>query len=276
MCAANVSEGRDGSVLDALRAAASDALLDVHVDVDHHRSVFTMAGSAAALVARVLSVAAVALASIDLRRHAGVHPRLGALDVVPFAPLEGVALEGAVTAREAAIEGLAALGIPVFRFGPAAEGPGRSLPELRRAAFGTLAPDAGPPARHPTAGATAVGARLPLVAWNLWLQGASLASTRALAASVRQPAVRALGLQVSGATQVSCNLLDPAVTTPLDVYRQVEGALDAGAHVVRCELVGLAPAAVLAAVPEDWWSIVDLSADRALEVRAAAAGLCAG
>ena len=275
MCAANVSEGRDGKVLDALREAASDALLDVHVDVDHHRSVLTMAGPPDALVPRVLAVGGVALTSIDLRRHTGVHPRLGSLDVVPFAPLEGVSLEGAVAAREAAIEGLADLGIPVFRFGPLASGSPRSLPEVRRDAFQVASPDAGPRERHPTAGATAVGARLPLVAWNLWLQGASLGATRALAALVRQQSVRALGFEVTGATQVSCNLLDAAVVTPLDVYRLVDGALDPGAHVVRCELVGLVPAAVLHAVPEGWWARLDLSSDRAVETRAAAAGLSA-
>jgi glutamate formiminotransferase len=273
VCAANVSEGRDGTVLDALRDAASDALLDVHVDVDHHRSVLTMAGPPEDLVSRVLAVGAVALATIDLRRHAGVHPRLGSLDVVPFAPLEGVSLEGALAAREAAIDGLGAMGIPVFRFGPDGVGGVRSLPELRRGAFHAISPDAGPAARHRTAGATAVGARLPLVAWNLWLQGISLAATRALAALVRGPSVRALGFEVTGATQVSCNLLDAAVVTPLDVYRLMEGALDPTGHVVRCELVGLVPVAVLRAVPEGWWARLDLSVDRAVETRAAAAGL---
>jgi glutamate formiminotransferase len=273
VCAVNLSEGRDGRVLDALRAAAADALLDVHVDVDHHRSVFTMAGAPAALVARVRAIARVAVASIDLRRHAGVHPRLGALDVVPFAPLEGDGLEDAVAARERAIDALAALGLPVFRFGRAREGHERTLPELRRGAFSAIPPDAGPSVPHPTAGATAVGARMPLVAWNLWLQGASLEATRDLAARVRQPRVRALGLAVTGATQVSCNLLDPARVTPLDLYRTVEGALGPDAHVVRCELVGLVPSAVLHAVPEDWWSRLDLSEDRTVEVRAAAAGL---
>jgi glutamate formiminotransferase len=276
VCAANVSEGRDGRVLDALREAAASALLDVHVDVDHHRCVLTMAGPPDVLVARVLEVGAVAIRSIDLRRHAGVHPRLGALDVVPFAPLDGVSLDGAVAAREATIQGLAALGIPVFRFGPSGAAGERSLPELRRDAFKGSAPDAGPRAPHPTAGATAVGARLPLVAWNLWLQGASPAATRAIAVRVRQPSVRALGFEVAGATQVSCNLLDAAVVTPLDVYRLVESALDGGAHVVRCELVGLVPAAVLRAVPEDWWARLDLALDRAVETQVAAAGLSSG
>lgn len=276
MCAANVSEGRDGGVLDALRAAGAGSLLDVHVDIDHHRSVLTLAGAPDDLVARVLAVAAVALGSIDLQRHAGVHPRFGALDVVPFAPLAGTALEGSIGAREAVIVGLAAMGIPAFRFGPGPPGAERTLPELRRGAFASIAPDAGPAAPHPTAGAAAVGAREPLVAWNLWLGGASPVATRHLAAAVRQPSVRALGLEVTGATQVSCNLLDPTVVTPLDVYRQVERALRPDAHVVRCELVGLVPRAVLDAVPEEWWARLDLGEERSLEARAAAAGLVGG
>ena len=273
MCAANVSEGRDGRVLDALRDAAGAALLDVHVDVDHHRSVLTLAGSSPFLTDRVLAVARTAIAAIDLSHHEGVHPRLGALDVVPFAPLSEGPLETAIAARETVILGIATLGVPVFRFGPVASGTPRHLPELRRLAFAGLQPDAGPGEPHPTAGATAVGARQPLLAWNLWLQGASIEATRAIAVGVRRASVRALGFEVTGATQVSCNLLDPAVVTPLDVYRDVEASLGDGAHVVRCELVGLVPEAVLEAVPEDWWTRLDLSAERGVEARAAHAGL---
>ena len=273
MCAANVSEGRDLGVLDALRDAAGGQLLDVHVDADHHRCVLTMAGGIDDLVARVDDLAIVALATIDLRRHAGVHPRLGALDVVPFAPLAGSDLSACVAAREAAIEVLRAHGIPVFRFG---EGTGeRSLPEVRRGAFGALEPDAGPPRPHESAGATAVGARRPLVAWNAWVQGATLEATRAIASAVRSPEVRALGFAVPGATHVSCNLLDPVAVTPLDVYRRIEVLLEPEAHVVRCELVGLVPDAVLASVPEAWWQRLDLDEERSTERRAASIGVVA-
>ena len=246
--------------------------MDAHSDPDHHRSVLTLAGDPDPLGAAVLALARGALATIDLANHAGAHPRLGALDVVPFAPLYGRSLAGAVAAREAAIQAIGALGIPVFRFGPVARG-SLALPELRRRAFRDLAPDAGPPEPHPTAGATAVGARPPLVAWNAWLQGASLAETRRAASAVRSRAVRALGLQVAGATQVSCNLLDPAEVTPLDVYRLVEAGLPTDAHIVRCELVGLVPGAVLEAVPRTWWERLDLDEDRAVERRAEAAGV---
>jgi glutamate formiminotransferase len=114
------------------------------------------------------------------------------------------------------------------------------------------------------------------VAWNLWLHGAPPTEASRIAAVVRGAAVRALGFEVTGATQVSCNLLDPTVVTPLDVYRQVEARLPAGAHVVRCELVGLVPEAVLRAVPEEWWARLDLAEDRAVEARVRAAGIPIG
>jgi glutamate formiminotransferase / 5-formyltetrahydrofolate cyclo-ligase len=273
VCAANVSEGRDAAVLAALRTAAGDALLDVHVDGDHHRSVLTMAGAPGTLVDRVLALASVAASAIDLGLHRGAHPRLGALDVVPFAPIRGVALDGAMVARESTIAALGALGIPAFRYGPLADGSTRSLPEVRRGAFRGLDPDAGPPGPHLTAGATAVGARRPLVAWNAWLHGALPAEASRIAAAVRGPRIRALGFEVTGATQVSCNLLDPVVVTPLDCYRLVEAQLGQGIHVVRCELVGLVPEAVLEAVPPSWWERLDLDATRTVEARAQAVGI---
>ena len=189
MCAANVSEGRDAGVLDALRAAAGAALLDVHVDVDHHRCVLTMAGTpSAAGRRRSAPLATVAIGAIDLTGHVGAHPRLGALDVVPFAPLPAESLDAAVAAREAAMRALAALGIPSFRYGPAPDGSTRSLPEVRRARLRrararrrAAASRTRRPARPPSARAP------PLVAWNLWLQGATLGEASRIAAVVRGP-----------------------------------------------------------------------------------------
>ncbi|MBW3644905.1 MAG: glutamate formiminotransferase, partial [Actinobacteria bacterium] len=183
----NVSEGRRRDVVAALATAAGGDLLDVHTDADHHRSVLTLVGEAAPR-----AVAAVAVERIDLRDHQGVHPRLGAVDVVPFAPLGQATLEEAVAARDRFVTWVAdELGVPAFAYGA-----GRApLPEVRRQAFRDLAPDAGPPRPHPTAGATAVGARPVLVAYNLWLaEPADLALARSLARSLRSPAVRALGL----------------------------------------------------------------------------------
>lgn len=252
-CVVNVSEGRDRAVIDALAAAAGDCLLDVHTDRHHHRSVLTLAGDDVEEAAR--AVATEAVRRIDLRLHDGVHPRTGAVDVVPFVPL-------AVAERDrfAAWAG-ETLGVPCFLYGPE-----RPLPEVRRRAFRDLPPDTGPPVPHPTAGATCVGARPFLVAYNVWLApGTPVEDARRVAAGLRGPAVRALGLDVGGRAQVSMNLLDPAVVTPAHVY----DAVAARAGVERAELVGLAPAAVLAAVPEDRWAALDLDPAKTVEARLA-------
>ena len=219
----------------------------------------TLGGAPEALLASVHDVALATLGLVDLRAHRGVHPRIGALDVVPFAPPEEGPLEGALVAREAALSVLGSLGLPCFRYGPLPDGTTRSLPEVRRDAFGRLSPDAGPRAPHPTAGAVAVGARQPLLAWNAWLSGATLPQARALAARLRSDHVRALGLPVREGTQVSCNLLDPARMTPAMVLERLCSLLPAGTRVERCELVGLAPDAVLRAVPNDRWRELGLS-----------------
>lgn len=270
VCAANVSEGRDTFVLSALRAAAGGSLLDLHADPSHHRTVLTLGGPTPALLASIAELADTAIARVDLSRHHGVHPRFGALDVVPFAPFREGSLGAAIEAREAAVEVLVARGLPCFRYGPLPDGTVRTLPDVRRGAFAGLEPDAGPHTPHRTAGAVAVGAREPLVAWNAWLTGLSLSATRQLAAKVRSEHVRALGFQVDGATQVSCNLLSPARVTPRDVAAQLRGLLPRGASLERCEVVGLVPSAVLAAVPTTEWATLGLSAELDVEVRLAA------
>jgi glutamate formiminotransferase len=246
---------------------------DVHSDVDHHRTVFTLIARPDRLVADVLALARETVERVDLRHHAGVHPRLGALDVVPFVALGAASVDEAVAAREATIAFLATLGVPSFRYGPLSDGTVRSLPEVRRRAFVDLRPDAGPSGPHPTAGASAVGVRDPLVAWNLWLKGVSLDETRAIAASLRSASVRALGFPVTGGTQVSCNLLAPDRVTPGDVFDRVAGALPAGGAIDRSELVGLAPSSVLAAVPEERWELLDLRRDRTIEAAIVRLGL---
>ena len=258
----NVSEGRSTDVLGAIAAAAGPALLDLHADPDHHRAVLTLVGEDAPR-----AVARVAVERIDLRRHAGAHPRIGAVDVVPFVALGRASPADAVAARDRFARWAAAdLGLPCFLYGPE-----RSLPDVRRGAFGDLAPDTGPPAPHPTAGAAAVGARPVLVAYNLWLAEPDLAAARRLAAAVRGPAVRALGLAVGDAVQVSTNLVDPAAVGPADVHDRVAAEV----AVARAELVGLVPAAVLAAVPRSRWAELDLAEDRTIEARLGAAGLAA-
>lgn len=263
-CVVNVSEGRDRAVLDRLTASVDGSLLDVHTDPHHHRSVFTLVGTDAP---RRLAVEAVAV--VDLRSHAGEHPRFGVVDVVPFVPLGAATLDEAVVARDEFSRWAGdELGLPCFRYG--AE---RSLPEVRRRAFRDLAPDTGPPEPHPTAGACAVGARPVLVAYNLWLGGGDVARARAVAAQVRGDGIRALGVDVGGRAQVSMNLVEPWRVGPSDAWDRVAPLAEAlGDRVVGAELVGLVPAAVLAAVAEDRWVELDLAADRTIEARLAALG----
>ena len=283
-CVVNVSEGRDLVVVAAIADAGADCLLDVHTDADHHRSVLTLAGPGARLEDAVRAVARATIEHIDLRHHEGVHPRLGALDVVPFVPLgpggspdlgpggssergpggQRGDLAPALGARDrfAAWAG-GELGLPCFLYGPE-----RTLPEVRRHAFGELAPDFGPPEPHPGAGACAVGARPALVAYNLWLATSEVSVARAVARAIRGPAVRALGLAVGGVTQVSCNLVDPLGVGPAQVYDAVGRlAEEAGTGLTRAELVGLAPAAVVEAVPSTRRAALDLDSDKTIEAR---------
>ena len=255
-CVVNVSEGMDLSVLRTLSEAVGDDLLDVHHDADHHRSVFTMVGTEAP---RRLARRAIEL--VDLSRHAGVHPRVGAVDVVPFVPLAPSTFDDALTARdEFARFAAEELGVPCFLYGPE-----RSLPDIRRRAFTGLEPDVGPDVPHPSAGAMCVGARSILIAYNVWLASDDVNVAKAIAREVRSPSVRALGLSVGSWTQVSMNLIAPEVTGPEDVY----DAIIARAPVLRAELVGLAPSRTLASINRNRWKELDLSPERTIESRVA-------
>ncbi|MGH9149819.1 MAG: glutamate formimidoyltransferase, partial [Acidimicrobiales bacterium] len=205
---------------------------------------------------------------LDLRAHAGAHPRLGVVDVVPFTPWAPATMADAVAARDRfAAWAAAELGVPCFLYGPE-----RQLPDIRRHAFTRVLPDVGPGQPHPRAGVMCVGARPPLVAYNLWLDGASAGTARAIARQVRRPGVRALGLDLGGQAQVSCNLTDPDRTGPELVYDAV-GAL---ARIARAELVGLLPATVLERVDPARWAALGLSPSRTVEARLHAAGLGGG
>jgi glutamate formiminotransferase len=266
-CVVNVSEGRDAGVLAALDAAAGRSFLDRHTDHFHHRSVVTIGGPD--VEAAVRAVARVVVARVDLRDHAGAHPRIGALDVVPFVPLADAPMADALAARDDfATWAGRELALPCFLYGPE-----RTLPAVRRGAFTTLAPDAGPAAPHPTAGGCAVGSRPVLVAYNVWLD-ASPDEARAVATAVRDPqrGVRALGLDVGGRAQVSMNLTDPSRCGPADAYDAVARL----ATVAGAELVGLVPEAVLRAIPPDRWAELDLAPSRTIEARLREAGLDGG
>ena len=265
-CVPNISEGRRRDVIDACVGAASTRgvrVLDVSSDRDHNRTVLTLLGDAGALVQAVADLAAEALERVDVTRHAGVHPFLGAVDVVPFVPLEAGRMPAAVEAARRCAGALAALDLPVFLYGEAASDPRRAtLVDHRRGGLARLAermasgewpPDRGPARPHPTGGVVCVGARPPLVAFNLLLDTDRLGAAKRVAASLREsgggpPGVRALGffLESRGRAQVSVNVTDCDRTTLLDVVRHADELADAaGLRVVETELVGLAPRRVL-------------------------------
>jgi glutamate formiminotransferase / 5-formyltetrahydrofolate cyclo-ligase len=269
----NISEGRRPGILADLAHAGGRCLLDFHSDPGHHRSVFTLAGPLDALEECVNALAGAAVAGLDLAGHDGAHPRFGVLDVVPWVPFSGWPLRPAPLGPAIAARGRfaawagRALGLPCFLYGPE-----RPLPVVRRLAWHPLLPDSGPPLPHPTAGSCAVGARPELVAYNLWLDGADLSTARRIAAGLRGPAVRALGLRVGNSVQVSCNLIDPSTAGPEAVF----DAVAAQAGVARAELVGLLPARLLDAIPRRRWRQLDVGEARTIEVRLEAVGLAPG
>jgi glutamate formiminotransferase len=266
----NFSEGRDTSVIAAIRAAldADRGLLDRHSDLEHNRTVYTLAGEGRALEERLVAAASVAIERIDMRRHRGLHPCIGALDVCPLVWLD---LEGQEPARAHArsvAERIGALGVPVFLYGDLASSEDRreraffrvgGQETLRqRMASGEMAPDFGPPEPHQTAGATLVTARPPLAAFNIELDTGDAVVAQRVAAAVREagggpPGVRAIGLPLEGGrSQVSTNVHDPiAVPLRMVVARVTELAAEQGARPVEAEIVGLVPAAALQGFPPD-------------------------
>jgi glutamate formiminotransferase len=272
-CVVNISEGRRPEVVAEIAATAGPLVLDVHRDEHHNRAVITLVGAEGPVVEAVQRLAAATVIRLDLRSHEGIHPRIGVLDVVPWVSLRGWPLlpgppQLSVTARDGFARWAGdALELPCFLYGTE-----RSLPDIRRDAWRTLVPETGPPFPHPTAGAAAVGARPLLVAYNLWLADPDVDLARRLAAGLRGPAVRALGLQVGQAVQVSCNLIDPELVGPAAVF----DAVATRTGVDRAELVGLVPARVLDAIPEHRWRELDLDRSRTIEARLEQTGLDGG
>jgi glutamate formiminotransferase / 5-formyltetrahydrofolate cyclo-ligase len=267
-CVPNVSEGRNAAALAALERRLALVpglrLLDLAPDPDHHRSVVTLAGDAAVLREGVLALFDWAAGHVDLRHHRGVHPRVGAVDVVPFVPLAGATMADAVAAAEATAAAVAAqFDLPVYLYEEAARVPGRRLlADIRRGQFEGFAakiaqpdwaPDFGPTRVHASLGVTVVGARFFLLAVNARLATADVTTARAIARAVREatgglPGVRALGLLLEsrGCAQVSMNLVDFRRTSLPDLLARVEAEARArGTEVIASELVGLAPAAAL-------------------------------
>jgi glutamate formiminotransferase len=278
----NFSEGRDRATVDAIAAAlgAEAQLLDIHVDADHNRSVYTLVGPEDELAAALLAGISVALERIDLRRHEGAHPCIGVADVVPIVPLRPGDLPRAeacarVIGRRIGSE----LGLPVFLYAPPGRGPafyrrGGPAGLQQRIDDAELAPDFGPARLHETAGGVIVGARMPLVAFNVNLRG-ELSAAREIAALVRErgggfPGVRALGLDLPGAglVQVSMNIEDWKASPPHEVVARIVAEAEArGLEVVGSELVGLMPAGAVAAAAGAALRIDGFDASRVLELR---------
>ena len=266
----NFSEGRDlpvvEAIVDTIRAAGAD-VLDWSADPDHHRAVVTLVGTPEVVEDAAVAAARVAMERIDLRRHDGIHPRIGALDVLPFVPLAGLTAGDAIASARRVGERLAReVGIPVYYYAQASEPPGRGLAEIRQGGFEALvpafpdgrSPDVLPPdwqhrGVHPTAGAVCVGARPLLLAWNVYVAGitrtVAAEVARALRASGQGMAgVRALALRLPrrDAVQISMNLEDVGAHSPMAVFRRLETLLaERGGRVVETEVVGLVPDALV-------------------------------
>jgi glutamate formiminotransferase len=272
-CVPNISEGRSTETLDAVAAAIHDHagawLLDRTADPDHDRSVFTMAGFPGRVMGAMDAAVSVAIERIDMRQHRGRHPRIGAVDVVPFVPLGDTSMEQCVAGARAFAERIAdRFDLPVYLYAEAALRPDRRLLSvIRQPGFEGLAeamadpaarPDFGPPRPHPTAGATAVGARPFLIAFNIQLSTPDVAIARRLASRIRErdgglPAVQALGIELptQGCAQLSMNLLDHQRTPLWRVWEQAEQlAHGEGVSLLDSEVIGLLPAAALVEVAD--------------------------
>lgn len=287
-CVPNVSEGRDRRVVDELaetiRQSPGVRLVDVHMDADHHRSVFTFLGSPEGVEAAALALAARVFALIDMERHRGLHPRSGALDVLPFVPLRATTLTDAVAIARRVGETIGRVHeLPVYFYGAAASTPERRwLPGVRRGEYEGLPrklrdpawlPDAGPPRFDPRRGAVTVGARDVLVAYNVWLDSQDAEAARAVARAVREssgglPALQAMGVPLPrrGIVQVAMNLLDYRQTSlprAFDAVRTEAARL--GVAVRRGELVGLAPRAAFEGRSPESVGLVDFTAEKYLD-----------
>ena len=286
-CVPNVSEGRRGDAIDrmadAIRSIEGVRLLDRTSDVDHNRSVFTYAGEPEALLAATHALVDAAYREIDMRTHKGEHPRVGAVDVVPFIPLAGMTMDDCVElAHRFGREVAERHRVPVFYYAKAATRPDRvRLPDIRKPEYEGLAgllesshvPDAGPRTLHPAAGAMVVGARPFLIAFNIELASTDLKLAQRIAKEIRESsgglaAIQAKGFMLSDPprAQVSMNLLDFATTSLPTVWAEVERrAGAAGVKILRGELIGLIPLDAVLQVAAQALRLEGVSRDRVIE-----------
>jgi glutamate formiminotransferase / 5-formyltetrahydrofolate cyclo-ligase len=284
----NVSEGRRPDVVERLAAAVRETpgvrLLDYSSDASHNRSVITLVGGAASLKSALLSLFEVAVATIDLRSHKGEHPRVGAVDVVPFVPIEGVTMAECVAlAREVGAAVAERFDVPVFLYEEASDNPLRkNLEDIRRGEFEGLAakmaspgwsPDFGPSSPHPSAGASVIGARMPLIAYNINLDTDRLEVARKIAAAIRHSSgglryVKAMGVKLEdrNLAQVSINLTNYQKTAMHRVFDMVaREAARYGVRVLESEIVGLVPSAALIGAAEHYLQLERFSSAQILE-----------
>jgi glutamate formiminotransferase len=289
-CVPNVSEGRRADVIaamaDAIRRVPGVQLLDHSSDASHNRSVFTMVGEGPGLENAILALVERAVTDIDLRSHRGEHPRLGAVDVVPFVPIEGVTMADCVAlARKVGADVATRFSVPVYLYEEASANPARrNLEDIRRGEFEGLAakmasegwaPDFGGPAPHPTAGATVIGARMPLIAYNINLATSRLDVAKKIAAAIRFSSggfryVKAMGIALGdrGVVQVSMNLTNYEKTPIFRVFEVVRReAARYGVEVLESEIVGLVPAAALTDAAEYYLRLAGFSREQVLEHR---------
>ncbi len=291
----NFSEGRRGEVveriLDAFRGRKDCQLLDHHADADHNRLVVTVVGEPEDVVEACFTAAGVAADLIDMDRHTGSHPRIGATDVIPLLPVQGVNMKECVEMAQALGERLATeLGIPIYLYEEAAQRPERrSLEVIRRGEYERLKeeisllhrqPDFGPNQMHPKAGATVVGARQPLIAYNVYLRTTDVSVAKDIARAVRGSSggfvnVKAIGLDVEGdSVQVSMNLTDFRRTPVHRVFEFIKReAMHRGVVVSRSEIVGLLPQAALISAARYYLRLTDFApSEQILERRLEAEG----
>ena len=284
----NVSEGRRPEVIawiaDAIRTTPGVRLLDHSSDASHNRSVFTLAGDAAGVKNATLALIEQAIAAIDLRAHRGEHPRLGAVDVVPFVPLEGITMAECVAlAKDVGAAVAGRFGLPVFLYEEASSNPARrNLEDIRRGEFEGLAarmrnpewaPDFGPAAPHPSAGAVVIGARMPLIAYNINLNTNRLDVAKKIAAAIRHSSgglrhVKAAGftLEDRGIVQVSMNLTNYEKTPIFRVFDLVKReAARYGVSILESEIIGLVPAAALVSAAEYYLQLERFGPEQVLE-----------
>lgn len=289
-CVPNVSEGRRHGIVreiaDAIGRTPGVRLLDYSSDASHNRSVFTLVGEGPSLRNAVIGLYEHALPNIDMRTHKGEHPRVGAVDVVPFVPIEDVTLDDCVAvAKETAQEVAGRFGVPVYLYEAASSDPARkNIEDIRRGEFEGLAqkmarpgwePDYGPPTPHPSAGVSVVGARMPLIAYNISLATDHLDVAKKIAATIRQssggfPHVKAIGVRIEdrGIVQVSINLTDYHKTPIHVVFDAVKREAERyGVAVVESEIVGLVPAAALVDTAVHHLQLERFTPERILEVR---------